>query len=82
MKASGAGGLPLKAADVNMLRMKWTVLRSAGAGLCWLAIEVAVGQTPAPSLAGTSDDKLELISKKIDEQNHKIERLPCCGNQD
>jgi LysM repeat protein len=36
---------------------------------------VIFGQTAVQPPTGTSDDKLEAISKKIDEQNHKIDLL-------
>ena len=43
--------------------------------LVFFVSPLLLGQSPGQGTAATSDDKLEAISKKIDEQNRKIDLL-------
>jgi LysM repeat protein len=54
------------------VKMKGSLLGAVALGT-WMVVSVA-GQTPDSASANT-DDKLEAISKKIDEQNRKIDLL-------
>jgi LysM repeat protein len=56
----------------TLLQMKGRLLGAAALGI-WLVVSVA-GQTPDSS-AANADEKLEAISRKIDEQNRKIDLL-------
>jgi LysM repeat protein len=59
----------------KLLKMNWSLV-GAGALAVWILVSsTGWAQTPAAAAAGGSDEKLEAISKKIDEQNKKIDLL-------
>src|SRR5437868_3473955 len=64
----------------NRLMSTWTHMKRGLIGAAALTLGVFIcgtvfGQTSSQSPAAHSDDKLEAISKKIDEQNRKIDLL-------
>ena len=59
----------------TLMGMKWTSMGGAVLALGMFVSEPLVAQSPGRGAAGTSEDKLEAISKKIDEQNRKIDLL-------
>jgi LysM repeat protein len=67
--------LPLNAADANIDEMKRSLVGAGAFGIWILVSSTGWPQTLAPSPGGSSDEKLEAISKKIDEQNKKIDLL-------
>jgi LysM repeat protein len=67
--------LPPDAADANIDEMKRSLVGAGAFGIWMLIGSTGWPQTLAPSGSGSSDEKLEAISKKIDEQNKKIDLL-------
>ena len=67
--------MPRDAADVNIDEMKRSLVGAGAFGIWILISTTGLAQTLAPSGSGGSDEKLEAISKKIDEQNKKIDLL-------
>src|SRR5947207_3446283 len=53
--------------------MNWRLMSALALGIGFGGL--TFGQTPASSPATTADEKLEAISRKIDEQNKKIDLL-------
>src|SRR3982751_2722132 len=55
--------------------MKWTITGGALLAMGLFVSQTVFGQSPGHGAAAGNDDKLEAISRKIDEQNRKIDLL-------
>lgn len=72
-KASGRRACLPKRLMSTLMGMKQSFMGAMVLGI-WMT-SAGFAQSPASSVAGSSDDKLDAISKKIDEQNRKIDLL-------
>jgi LysM repeat protein len=59
----------------TLMRMRCIIMGGGVLALALFVNQVVWSESPAHYAAGTSDDKLEVISRKMDEQNHKIDLL-------
>jgi LysM repeat protein len=57
------------------MRMNCNIIGGAVLAVALLVTQSLLGEAPGQGAAATNDDKLEAISKKIDEQNRKIDLL-------